>query len=208
MHLIQLRPGKPIAENLPQPDVYTVGGHTLERSPQVKQLKMMTWNTGGLSSTLYGEVLTRLQAEAEAHRSIDICILQETSCPVVIALLPCPRIPKQHNGPPRLRPHQVKQRLQAPEFVRQLQANIIPGLQDFPVNNSLDEHLLAGWHPTTGMVPAQAGNPGTGRAENYEGPLTPQVCGMWLLRGHLQRLGQGLLHWRRDGVDRQQVFQA
>ncbi|CAE7801944.1 Crnkl1 [Symbiodinium sp. CCMP2592] len=40
-----------------------------------------TWYRGGLNDTLYYEVLTWLQAEAEANRGVDICFLQETAWP-------------------------------------------------------------------------------------------------------------------------------
>ena len=44
-----------------------------------RRLRLVTWNTGGLSSTVYREVLTWLQEEHQAYRTVDICILQETA---------------------------------------------------------------------------------------------------------------------------------
>ena len=44
-----------------------------------QRLRIVTWNSGGLASHTCREVLTWLQLEHEAKRTVDICILQETA---------------------------------------------------------------------------------------------------------------------------------
>ena len=77
VHLRQLRPSmKPVPQGadqtgrLPTPAALSRTG---------RRLRLVTWNTGGLSSTVYRKVLTWLQEEHQADRTVDICILQETA---------------------------------------------------------------------------------------------------------------------------------
>ena len=49
---------------------------------------------------------------------------------------------------------------------------------------------------------------GSGAQRNYTGTLTNQVRGMWLLRAHLQHVGQEVSRWRRSGVDTRTLLQA
>ena len=46
------------------------------------RVRIMSWNAGGLNSIKYQEVLVWLQAESDAGRGLDVCILQETAWPM------------------------------------------------------------------------------------------------------------------------------
>ena len=54
-------------------------GKPADHQPNHNRLRIVTWNSGGLASHTYREVLTWLQLEHEAKRTVDICILQETA---------------------------------------------------------------------------------------------------------------------------------
>ncbi|CAE7249889.1 unnamed protein product, partial [Symbiodinium sp. CCMP2456] len=43
------------------------------------RLRIVSWNAGGLAARNYREITTWLQLEHEAHRTVDICVIQETS---------------------------------------------------------------------------------------------------------------------------------
>ena len=54
-------------------------GKPVDHQPHRSRLRIVTWNSGGLASHTCREVLTWLQLEHEAKRTVDICILQETA---------------------------------------------------------------------------------------------------------------------------------
>ena len=51
---------------------------TLQNQREARTLRMISWNTGGLHSARYNEVLVWLDAQASAGRPVDLMFLQET----------------------------------------------------------------------------------------------------------------------------------
>ncbi|CAE7332912.1 unnamed protein product, partial [Symbiodinium microadriaticum] len=73
LHHQQLCSGKFRQE---QPKIQTQ--QTLKNQREARTLRMISWNTGGLHSARYNEVLVWLDAQASAGRPVDLLFLQET----------------------------------------------------------------------------------------------------------------------------------
>ena len=79
-HVQQLRQGQRVAAG----DCCAAAGRHPDRSapwnPRAhRRLRIVTWSTGGLTGTRYGEILEWLRAEEIAGRTVDLCLLQETA---------------------------------------------------------------------------------------------------------------------------------
>ena len=78
MDVTQLRGGGAGPVNSSTGRQPTVARSTLRHAPR---LRVLSWNSGGLNSVKYKEVLVWLQCAHEAGQTYDICVLQETAWP-------------------------------------------------------------------------------------------------------------------------------
>ena len=78
MDVTQLRGGGTGPVNSSTGRQPTVARSTLRHAPR---LRVLSWNSGGLNSVKYKEVLVWLQCAHEAGQTYDICVLQETAWP-------------------------------------------------------------------------------------------------------------------------------